>query len=341
MRFIVLVLFLFSSLAEARSYDLAVQAMCNGQWEQARGIFVCNQKALQQARIKLKIPPTRGQMRVVDCNKDLTADGNPDDFNTQIWKSGWWVFAKSVIIPSDTPEIALPTTYPASNDCIIVASVVGIDAGVQNAVFLYQSDKFLVDMFDYSCAGNDFLKTVNGVGKCKALEGSSFTIRVTPPANIGTVNIEGSLCGIRDKITFVSKDPITISIKVPKNVCPVDVQMVTKDKDMRSRFILAGEDRKRIGLDNPLMIQDGDGKRIFMPITGTVMSTEFYYQDKVVWRSGFRKDDSYRLVPDKDSWTSGWPDGTVACHSAWSTVNAFSGSCWDLKTNREIPYYFK
>jgi hypothetical protein len=330
MRFVVLVLFLFSSLAEAKSYDLAVQAMCNGKWEQANGVFVCNQKVLQQARIKLKIPPTRGQIRVVDCNKDLTADGNPDDFNTQIWRTGWWIFAKSVIVPSETPEIILPTTYPSSNDCAIVASVIGIDSGAHDAVFLYQSDTSLVDIFDYSCAGDAYLKTVNGMGKCRALEGASLTIKITPPSDAGVLNIVGDLCGIKYKIPYQTNNEIIQTIQIPRDVCPLDVQIVTKDKDLRSRFILVGKDRKKIAIDNPLMIQDGGKKRVFLPTNATVMSSEIYYQDKVTWRSGPRKEDSYEI---------GNADGIV-CHSAWSLAS-FSGSCWDFKTNQEVPYYFK
>ena len=329
--------------AIAESYDLPIEASCGGRTTQSTGGFVCAyNKALTftERTLKVKIPPTRGQIRIIDCEQELTEDGNPDDFNHQIEKSGWWLWKKTVRVLSETPSFKLP--LKDYKDCPVVISVAGEDAGVQVAAIVFEP-KALYNPWniDYRCGQTD--ATVNGsVGICKAFEGAIVTFESNMKDR--EFHAIGTACGVN-----AESQNGRLQFAMPEGVCLVDMGRLSADGETtwRTRFLFLGQDRAARKLDNPTMVFQRGGVRVYKPQGARIISSEIYLKDKIIWRSGSRNDDSYFLAPDKDN--SGkykesgkWPDGSIVCHTAYTNeFDSMSGSCYDIKSHREVPYFFR
>lgn len=331
-KLITLIFLLYSSLAFANSYNLPIQAQCNGQWNYAAGSFVCNQDANQTTQFKVKIPPTKGQIRVVNCNGDITADGNPDDFNTVTWKTGWWFWRRTHIIYAETPIITLPTNI--ANECAIVVSVTGENTGTQNAVLLYHTDPKLNDFMAYKCGESDWLPTQKGVGSCHKLTGAIFSVKI-PVSEPSVVNLKG--CNLQKKIPVDKASNVIEEVVIQQDSCVLDVQKVTTSKDERSRFLLIGKDRTLQELDSPTMIAEGTSRRVIKPLSASLILTEYYINNSITWRV-VKIDDNYLLKPDDD----GWDANNITCHTAYfNTTGSISRSCYNMRTLQEVPQIFK
>jgi hypothetical protein len=330
-KYIFLMCLLIPAVAYAK-FNLPIEVICNGKPLQGWGAVICAQKD-PPTHLKVKIPPTKGQLRVTDCNSDLTSDGNPDDFNTQIERQGWWIFSRTVRVLSTTPLFSLPLR--SYDDCGITASVAGEKTGVQTADVVFDS-KMDGDFVEMTCANKK--TSVDRVALCQALEGAELTF--TPKNLQGTIIVIGTGCGVSAR----SEGSSPIKLRVPSGRCVIDLSWVNLDSSKRSRVLVIGHPRSDQELDNPLMVREGSKRRIFKPIGAAIMSTEIYSGDTILWRSGEREQDSYHIDPKEDN-ASGleeWPKGAIACHTAYSrTLQSISGSCYTLDSDREIPYLFK
>lgn len=333
--------------ASASKFDLPVQISCGEQGGFFHGAAVCSIPWGSPVRLKVKTPPTRGQLRVVDCDQVLTKDGNPDDFNMVIDKVGFWLWQRRVIRIDSPPEFVFPLRN--FNDCPAVVSVAGQNAGVQSAIILidhrfHTSKPTLHDYLTFSCSG-PFEKTSGGLGVCKGLEGGRFSVKPTVPQPSGTMFLVGSSCGIT-RTMDLSKDK-EAEVYLPNGSCILDVGMVVDQKKYKSRFLLIGEDRTARKIDSPIMIKERDGRRVYRPQGANMTSTEIYHEGGVLWRSGVRDQDSYTIDPDKDNAepykSKGiWPRGAIACHTAYAEdIDSIGGSCYDLNTLVEKPYFFR
>lgn len=356
--------------AQAISYDLPIDVSCGDGTISGVGAIICPSLPEGVIRLKVKVPPTKGQMRILDCEQELTADGNPDDFNMQIEKKGWWLWRKTVRILDKTPEVWLPNKD--YTDCPIIVSVTGEGAGVHTAAIVYEPRK-RHDFVNLECSGGEVHRN-QGTGTCRTFEGARIRFSLTPDAEMAGKShlfVVGTGCGINEKRSLENFTPIEIDM--PRGLCIVDVGMVVdgarfireagvsftvpewppvrtltdKDLKLKSRFLLIGEDRSARKLDNPVMVREKDSVRVYKPQGATMVATEIYLKERVLWRSGVRKDESYVLRPSEDNGeqyrSSGkWPSGTVACHTAYTDkFNSMSTSCYDLNTLREMPYFFR
>lgn len=319
--------FTFRQQAVAQ-FNLPFEVTCNSTTWAGQGGIICAQDKSQASVLKVKIPPTKGQLRVVDCDNDLTDNKRPNDFNTVTFKEGFWLWSRSVRRLDTTPLFSLPAK--SRKDCAIAVSVYGDQAGLQMATII-QEPAPLDHIADLPC-----LEASTGLYTCSGLEGARLTVASKTP---GTLLILGSGCGINIR----SETGVTV-LKLPKGACVVDLALVTADSSKRARLLLLGRDRQKRELDTPLMVLDGANRRIIKPLGASMTATEIYLGDQVLWRSGVRADDSYKLDPSKDNadGLGNWPQGSVGCHSAYSAeFNSFSGSCFDMNSGTELPYTFK
>lgn len=316
----------FLLLTSATKFNLPVEVVCNGKPLRGMGGVICAQ-AEPPSSLKVKLPPTRGQLRVTDCDQDLTLDGNPDDFNTQIERQGWWIFARTVRVLSETPTFPLPRK--SYDDCGLTVSVVGENTGVQTADVIF--DTRVQGAFAVMTCGGVVSK-VDKVGVCRALEGARLEFGTSEQK--GTMVVIGSSCRVSSQIDLSARR--SVALQVPEGRCVIDLGWVNGQVQQRSRVLVLGQSRESRELDNPLMVRDGDKRRVYKPIGASLTSTEIYQEDKVLWRSGSRDDDSYSFE-DK-----GWPPGSIACHTSYSqALQSISGSCYNLDSDKEVPYFFK
>ena len=328
-----MILCLLSVIAQGVTFSLPVKAACNGENITFVGGYICNQKVLTPLRIKVKLPPTKGRIRIADCNRDLTQDGNPDDFNSETWSTGFWFWRHHRILATDTPEIFL---YPPVDDnCPLEIGTYAEDAGEQAAVMFYVR-KGYKDFLRFRCAGQPFTYTENGVAICKGLSGANIEFKSDLPGEPYIINIKG--CGIQAeyKTTY-------FTVKMPGKICTLDVQLVTETKDWRTRFFVMGQDRSLAEIDSPSMIRDGQLRRVFKPLNASVMSTEIYHNGVILWKSEPHREDSYHLDSKVDTkkGLNYWPEGALACHTAYSEkTDSMSESCYDVNKSTKVPYVF-
>lgn len=332
--------------------NLPTKFFCNGEWHYNLGGGICHDEEAFQAKVKIKIPPTKGQFRAVNCERELTKDGNPDDFNTAVWKTGWWLWQKTVILPSETPEVRFP--LDRTDNCPISMSLAALKTGVQSSIVFYEKNKevdgkdFNYGYFaDYSCAKSDWVPMTGknpgssgvGVGFCRALTDATLKFRINKP---GITEVIGSQCEIIAKLDSNTAGEI-ITVKVPKDFCVIDLSNQNLEGFERARFFVIGVKRDKREIDSPTQFKDGDKRRVVKPIGTDFIHTEIYEDGKRVWSSGEREDNTYHLDPtiDNKSGYNTWQPNTFACHTAYNAqYDSVSGSCYNLKTNEEVPYFF-
>jgi len=347
MRHLFLASILFSSVGLAQSnFNLPTKFLCNGKWNHNLGGGICHDTLASSAKVKIKIPPTKGQFRAVNCERELTKDGNPDDFNTATWKSGWWLWQKTIILPSKTPEISFPLEN--QDNCPISMSLAAMKTGVQSAIVLYEKKKEYANFLDYSCANGEWIpvgKEVpgasgNGTGFCRVLEKSSVRLRLNAT---GITEIVSSTCQLTAKDEDTKVGTI-IRFEIPSGLCIIDVSNQTLAKYQRARIVVYGLRRDKREIDNPTQFADGTKKRVVRPIGTDFMHSEIYSNGVRVWSSGERTDDVYHLDPavDNGEGLKAYTASQVACHTAYSaTYESVSGSCYNLMSNTEVPYMFE
>lgn len=355
MRYLLAVFVLFFSCGvKASSYDLPFEVLCDDVLVSAQGGLICPTTAAgSRLSLKVKIPPTRGQLRVLDCEQELTADGNPDDFNTVIEKTGWWLWRKTVRKLDATPVFPLP--IKDYTDCPVVISVTGEDAGVQTAALVLEpravtQSNVWRDFLHFSCDG-DMRPTSKGVGFCRGFEGARVRVRLNEAPKSGKFFLVGTSCGINQVLDFdlirSGPSPLQVEFTMPEGICLLDAGLASEGKKTKSRVMLVGEDRGARKLDNPVMVLDGKDRRVYKPQGAKMVATEIYLGQQILWRSGVRKDESFVIRPGEDNGdaykSSGkWPQDSVSCHTAYTDVfDSMSGSCYDLNTMREVPYFFR
>lgn len=336
--FLAVVIPFLSSISFAQdNFDLPIKTKCNEQWTVSQGVFLCNQKQSQSLFLKIKIPPTKGSFRVVNCNRDLTNDGNPDDFDSQIWKEGWWIFSRTVRVFAETPQITVPVEETRKDDCPIVITQYADYAGGHSAVLYSAEDKRLADILEYSCAGRAFIPTGGvsgaGMGSCRAITGAELQIRFI--AKEPTVLIlSGSKCHVFEKHELKAQEQSLSKIKVSKGVCPVTVEAKSLNSVQRSVFMVVGYPREEFSIDSPFLFAEGSKRRAVCPMTATMLSVEVYNGEKIIWRSG-RKESTFEFE------TKDFPANSIACLTAYAEdSNSMSGSCFELGSMKELPYNF-
>lgn len=319
--------------AFAQKFNLPVELQCEGKTVYARGAYICAQKEVPRF-LRVKIPPTKGQLRAVDCNEDLTDDKNPDDFNMKIERDGWWIFSRAVRVLDSTPRFNIPAR--SYNDCAIFVSVAGEKTGVQSALIVYD-DRMSGTFLEMVCGSQAVYAPVNKVASCQALEGARLAFRYKPKVGVGLAHASG--CGLTQRLDLTKEQ--TFEVRVPPGHCEIDFAWVTADKSEKTRVLVVGDKRESRELDSPLMVKEGNGYRVYKPNSATIISTEVYDGERVVFRSGVRDNESYSLTPGSDG-PNPWPASGVACHTAYSdTLNSMSSVCYQVSTMRETPYVFK
>ena len=328
---------LLSNTALAK-FNLPFYFFCKGKWILSEGISICSDYGL--AKIKAKIPPTAGQIRAIDCQDELYRE----DFNTQIWKTGFWLWKRAVIIPSKTPQIDIPISHRYQENCPIYIGVASYpDVGFQQAVLFYT--KKYDDFLEYRCAYGDWIKTGEfgpGVGYCKNFMNSTVQLKVK--AKKAILNVIGSTCGI--SINAKVNGTGFVKFDMPNGVCVVDVLLTDTEGSKRTRLALVGINPAERELTQPVQLHEGTGKRkVVQPLGSEILSTEIIKGDEVIWRSGPKEEQNYDIEapnPVNRNREEEWDDETYACHTAYSgQLNSIAGSCYHLKTNKQVPYFFK
>lgn len=339
-----------SAMADVK-YNLPMEINCLGKIIQVKGVAICAQPNPPEY-LKVKIPPSRGQLRVTDCNQDLTSDGNPDDFNTKLEKQGWWIFGRQVRIMNDTPMFPLPQR--SYNDCAIVAAVSGEDTGVQAGLIIYDNRNYDSSGFiEMSCAASDDFVPVTKAASCSGLNGAKLVFRVNPKKVVaGGFLLVGSWdtrynCNLKEERKLTGDPALDlISTKIDTGPCILEVAWVKSASEVNKvRILTSGKAREDRELDNVLAVAEGDGVKVYKPNGASIVSSELYELGHVLWRSGPHAEDSYVLNPKEHNALNRktWGVGTVLCHTAYSaSFNSFSGTCYKADgTNQEIPYSFK
>jgi hypothetical protein len=228
-----------------------------------------------------------------------------------------------VRVLSETPTFSIPKR--SYDDCGIAVSVVGEGTGTQTAVVIFESR--MQGSFATMTCGNTVSK-VDKVAVCKALEGARLEFATAEQK--GIMAVVGTSCGVSSRIDLSERR--SISLQVPDGRCVVDLGWVNGGVRQRSRVLVLGQSRESRELDNPLM----DKGRIYKPIGANLTATEVYSGDKILWRSGAKEQDSYSLEGES------WPSGSIACHTSYSqSLQSISGSCYNLGSDKEVPYFFK
>lgn len=325
MRLSLAILSVFYYQSAFANYNLVYQTLCRDT-QYFSGASVCSSG--DSIDLKIKIPPVRGQLRVMDCNKDLTNSGTPNDFNTITWRTGFWLWQRKIIQLSNTPLITIKA--PQKN-CPITVSVTGEETGTQNAVILNEPRDSFQDFSQLSCAGDEFKPTRQGLASCIGLSGANFKIKVSPePLTKYIVDVVG--CGYQEKLTSQ-----TFVGQLKDRACVMDTMITYMSEKnpviMKSRFLMVGRDRAMQELDKPIIVRDADKLRTFKPLGASIYSMEVYLNGQILWRSGPRTDETF--------WATEQPTNSKLCVSAYSKSGAFSGACFDSKSLVELPYEFQ
>lgn len=343
-----LLLLMFTSCVSARSqgfeglYDLPLKIECNGKTHLSFGGFICSKDKSESSMMQFKIPPTRGVYRVMNCNRDLTRDETPDDFDTQIWRKGFWIFGRTVRKYAQTPKIEIPFDVLRRNGCPISITMFAEKAGSHQATVIVESDDRFENFAEYSCKGKGYLgfgtitegSSGRGVAFCRGLVGSDFRLRYYAK-EAAILNIAGSSCGIAENHKIQSGEVRDVLIPLRKGSCPLIFELILDEKRIyRSMALLIGESRKAYSIDTPFLVPDGDQRKVIVPLFTSMVSMEIYNKGKIIWRSGARKS-SFTVN------NSEFPKGSIGCITAYSEKkNSQQGACFDIHSVKELSYDF-
>jgi hypothetical protein len=164
-------------------------------------------------------------------------------------------------------------------------------------------------------------------------------LRINKP---GITEVIGSQCEIITKLDAKNAGEI-IELKTPKDFCIIDISNQNLEGFQRARLFVIGMLREKREIDSPTQFKDGEKRRVVTPIGTDFIHTEIYEDEKRVWSSGQRKAESYHLDPEADNKEGydSWKPNPFACHTAYSAqYDSVSGSCYNLYTNEEVPYFF-
>lgn len=343
------------ALGQAVPHVLPIKGTCgvdvlgNPIWKSGIGGLVCKQKAGLATSIKFKLPPTRGKFRAVNCDRELTDNGNPDDFNTILDSSGSLFWRKQWVRQDTTPIFTTKPLQPDDNDCPMAVSLSAEDTGIQKAVFMYHiipaSGDDLTLKVKMKCASE--WSDVDGMGMCRALSGSQVNFKIPVIKDKAVINIVGAACDEFQKLVIKPEDvvkegglsyvPAAVDLRI--GACPLQIQVKTVGAgaivEQNAKVLLIGHPRERDELDSPVIT--GDSKRINVakPINAGVMALEVYRGGKIAWRSPKYTEDRFISGTDIDL-----KDATV-CATAYNTSSSMSYSCFDTKLLKEVPYGFE
>lgn len=194
------------------SFTLPIKVLCDGAWQIAFGASLCSTPV---EAIKVKIPPTQGIIRVMDCNRDLTKDGNPDEFNQQTWKEGWWIFSREKRVLTDTPMIPLRNADPS---CPIVVSLAESSSAAHSAVIAWH-DATQPGLFGSLFCGGEPVEIVNGTAVCKARPGTKLRVNIAGnDAGKGKSIYNFAGCGVKAK-RRVPDELAVVELSTPAKPC--------------------------------------------------------------------------------------------------------------------------
>ena len=320
-----------SALAD---YNLPIRYKCGQEWVVGSGVGICSTPT-SLVTLKAKIPPTAGQIRAIDCQRKLMRE----DFNTKTWKTGWWLWARTIILPSETPKIEIPIAKQIKNCPIYLGVASYPDTGYQEAILLYTEPKD--DFLYYSCAYGPWIGTKGGTGVCSSFANSTMRLKIQN-AKRGILSVVGTGCGLNIERDIQGES--IIEIPMPKDECLVDVLLTQVGESQFSRFLTLGIDPSKRELTKPLQLIDGARRRVVAPLGMETIGTEIFVGDKMVWSSGARTEESYHLDPraDNGQGLTNWQENAIACHTAYSgKLRSISGACYVLRTNQEVPFEVK
>lgn len=324
-------------------YNMPYKMKCAGEWHTVNGLIVCKEKALAYPKIKYKLPPVPGKLRVVDCERELTADGNPDDFNTVEWMQGWWIFARRIIRLTETPEVTLGFRNSNLTNCPVVSSISGVGTGTQTGVMVFDIKSNRSKELLYRCGrqgdphmfGDTTSLVVgdgenSGIGACQVLSGNK--IRVTWDRNLhpAVLNVAAISCGIADQKNYLKEDLPGHDITVQHGICVYDMSLVTSSGTKKVRLVTLGDSGGRSELDNPVVVrQDGRKFRVVKPLGADIYNTEIYRGNRVIWRSEKRDSKSFHIDREDDV---KWEEGDLICTTAYRDADGSMGkSCYRVE----------
>lgn len=330
-------------------FILALQVLCNNQWFESRGAFICKQNENEMNTVRLRVPLTRGQFSALDCNGVLTADGNVDDFNTDSIKEGFLWWSRKRIVPSKTPEFNFKRTSN-HNDCSVNMAIAAEHAGAQQAVLQYETKGTYAPLhMDYSCGAAKYSTKDKyspwsygeGVGGCNALADSEMRFKVYVEKEHGIIDFISNCLPLGiDKVTFTSSDKgvVEYSTRVKPGICPmtVDYSYLNNGTMQRkkAKLMIVGNPRDGFGMDTPTIVQVSEGKyKVIKPLTATIVFAEAYEPQSIKWRSEAKETD-FEFDLDKKF------VGTL-CVNAYSKDNAFEGACYTMPGLKDTAYTFK
>lgn len=336
-------------------YNLPFKAECQGQLHYTNGMFVCSTAKEFNPAVSVHLPPTKGRMRIRDCNRDLTEDGNPDDFNTLTWNTGWFIFSKKNTKYTGNPTIKVGLRTQIDNDCPVFLSVVGENTGVQSGVLFLNINNKLENFAEYQCGpgpwsnmskpttkGYPNAVSEGGLGVCSAFEGARVSIRLPNSPKIGVLRLIGNSCGILKEYKFTEGWNDIFTFDLPQGPCVLNIQLITGDVKLAKLYLLGNQITKS-EIDSPTMIKDGTSLRVFKPLGASIVMTQIYdLNGNAVFRSGPRTEDNYKVDPGNlGAGITKWASKLKVCHSAFSEEsNSMGNICYDLDTMTIIPFTF-
>lgn len=322
-------------------FTLPVLASCGSALTFAMGTLICTQPT-ENPSIKIKVPPTDGQFRAVDCQKDLTEDGTPDDFNFEKFRRGFWLWRKNLVKISETPAFAIGSVR---NNCPVIISLASRDTGTQQAAIFFQSGLSLD--FQYECNGivrESYLKDPNRVGSfagyCRSFVGTEHKVRVKPFNQRWVLNASGPSCNFLFKASWDkvgAKPEFTVPVK--DGFCPIffELKEMVDDKIQIKKgfFVSEGQPSDYKPIDSANFVKDGDTIKIIPPMFANLMWADAINAGQIVWQG-----DKNNGVIEVNS--GKFLMNTKLCASSYS--NEFSSAsfeCIDPQSMKRVPYEFR
>lgn len=322
-------------------FSLPILSTCGNASVFAMGALICTQPT-QNASVKIKVPPTDGQFRAVDCQKDLTEDGTPDDFNFEKFRKGFWLWRKTLVKISETPSFSFSNPR---NNCPVIVSVASRDTGTQQAAIFFQSNLSLD--FQYECNGvtkESYLTDPNRVGSfagyCRSFVGTEHKVRVKPFNQRWVLNAVGPSCNFLFKASWDitgAKPEFTVPVK--DGFCPISFELKElvneKIQIKKGFFVSEGQPSSYKPIDSANFVKDDGQIKIIPPMFANLMWANAITSGQVVWQ-GDKNNGVIEVSSDR------FLMNTKLCAASYSNeLGSESFECVDPQSMKRVPYEFR
>jgi len=260
---------------------LPLSGYCNGEFF-ANSLYACNTK--EPVKVEVHIPPVEGKIRGVNCNREITQGGNPDDFHISEERKGFLFWKHTYIRVTENPFYTLAPTPTCPTILTTISKELGVDSG---ALFMYNLRDLPPDT-EYSCAGETRV-TKDGVGYCTLLRGAEFTIPAPRDDEMREFYAVSHSCGINKKD---NSEELVLSLDHP-GFCSLAVMYSSLEAMYEYRFAFRVLPRDSVGIDDTSVERKGGSFEVRAPLDSKVLQVEHWEGGKLIRRSPQIKDKKF------------------------------------------------